>query len=246
MTSIYNTASAVQRKEWMNFAILFAIGLTEGVKCYACGRTIIGSEFVERKWNGHKYHVPVFNCACGESFGNWITEMVGARELHMIILQQLGNPKQQADLTRDCLKDLGDGIAKAVDYQGPKENGDALTAAVQDLADQLKIARRMLWMCYSQGTGYGDDGEMQWNGIDFKRERLQDIQDTIHKRGLEEFRKLGGARFIEQTKLQLEVLQAANAFDLWNDDDFGAAGELSDAVRKLREFNAQVPEVNQL
>lgn len=241
LTFAYENASPSERREWMRIAVDFAIGFTGAIKCWSCERTIVGSQLVEREWDGHKYRVPVFDCACGESFGNWITEMIEARELHSVILQRLGAQKQHAELATDVARDLGDGIAKIIGYEDPNKSGDGLTAAVQDLTDQLKIARELLWMAFSNGMGYGDDGEMQWNFIDFKRDRMQDIQNTILTRNLEKFRQLGGARFIEKTKLQLEVLQAADILEARRDRQ-GCVGrelEFYDAVRKLREFNAQ-------
>lgn len=247
----YNDATPAERTEWMNAAVLFAINLTKPVQCGICGRTIVGSRFTDREWSGHKYQVPIFDCACGQSFGNWITEMVEAYELHSIVLKQLGEATKNlqtalnenmcdvcagtgkvaapegcvcggsgkasdafqtmrrdyhhqqwcAQIARDALKDLGDGIADVINYDGLKHDGDALTAAVRDrvkelrqmvdyaggLSDQLKIARELLWAAWSNGLGYGDDGEMQWDCIDFKRMPMQEIQEIIFRRNMSQW-----------------------------------------------------------
>src|ERR1017187_6437082 len=53
-----------------------------------------------------------------------------------------------------------------------------------DLDAENKILRRLLWIAYSQGKGYGDDGEMQFEGIDFKRMTIEEIRNGITRRGL--------------------------------------------------------------
>ena len=49
----------------------------------------------------------------------------------------------------------------------------------EDLMAENKVLRRLLWICHAQGHGYGDDGEMQFDGIDFKRMSAQEIQTSI-------------------------------------------------------------------
>ena len=64
--------------------------------------------------------------------------------------------------------------------------------AAQLKADQERFranARLMnpgeLEIAYSQGKGYGDDGEMQFEGIDFKRMTIEEIQNAITRRGVQ-------------------------------------------------------------
>ena len=54
-----------------------------------------------------------------------------------------------------------------------------------ELQAENTILRRLLWIAYSQGKGYGDDGEMQFEGIDFKRMTIEEIQNAITRRGLQ-------------------------------------------------------------
>lgn len=49
--------------------------------------------------------------------------------------------------------------------------------------------RRLLWLAHGPGDGgYGDDGEMQWRGVDFKRGTVDQIERVIKERAME---KLG-------------------------------------------------------
>ena len=54
-----------------------------------------------------------------------------------------------------------------------------------ELETENKILRRLLWIAYSQGKGYGDDGEMQFEGIDFKRMTIEEIQNAITRCGVQ-------------------------------------------------------------
>lgn len=49
--------------------------------------------------------------------------------------------------------------------------------------DQLRL-RLLLWSAYNDGTGYGDDGELQLWGIDFKRSSVSEIEGAIIDRRL--------------------------------------------------------------
>ena len=54
-----------------------------------------------------------------------------------------------------------------------------------ELQAENTILRRLLWIAYSQGKGYGDDGEMQFEGIDFKRMTIEEIQNAITRCGVQ-------------------------------------------------------------
>jgi len=60
---------------------------------------------------------------------------------------------------------------------------NAPTADAPDKAENLTL-RRLLWRAHSDGTQYGDDGEMQLGMIDFKRDPVDSIQAAIRDRGL--------------------------------------------------------------
>jgi hypothetical protein len=44
--------------------------------------------------------------------------------------------------------------------------------------------RELLWMAWSNGMGYGDDGEMQFAGMDFKRDSLELLERKMYERNL--------------------------------------------------------------
>lgn len=203
----YNEATPEERRDWMDSAILFAIGVNDTIKCGTCDRTVVGSQFADREWDGHKYRVPIFDCACGESFGNWITEMVEAAELLPLFQQKL------------------------------KE--------FHERATSIENTQRLLWLAFSNGSGYGDDGEMQWNCIDFKRGSITQIAEAIERHNLNELRKQDCARMIERIKLQLDIVQAADALYRVLDKGEGPIAEtdrqneLCQKVLALRNFNTQ-------
>jgi hypothetical protein len=58
-------------------------------------------------------------------------------------------------------------------------------ARVQELEAENLILRRLLWMVYSQGRGYGDDGELQFEMIDFKRMSAQEIDALMQRRAMQ-------------------------------------------------------------
>ena len=45
--------------------------------------------------------------------------------------------------------------------------------------------RRLLWLAHNDGTAYGDDGEMQLRGVDFKRDSVDRIEEAITQWGRE-------------------------------------------------------------
>lgn len=69
--------------------------------------------------------------------------------------------------------------------EGPTESFLCLTRAVNDLRAENRIFRALLWLAWAKGGGYGDDGELQWNMIDFKRDTAQSIEAELHRIGLE-------------------------------------------------------------
>ena len=44
--------------------------------------------------------------------------------------------------------------------------------------------RELLWMAWSNGMGYGDDGELQFAGMDFKRDSLELLERKMYERNL--------------------------------------------------------------
>jgi hypothetical protein len=49
----------------------------------------------------------------------------------------------------------------------------------EELQAENKTLRRLLWLTFP--GGYGDDGEMQADGIDFKRQTAQEIEAQIDR-----------------------------------------------------------------
>lgn len=62
---------------------------------------------------------------------------------------------------------------------------DRQQAELDRLRAEREEWRKALWLAYNDGTAYGDDGEMQLWGIDFKRESLDQIIKAVVKRNVE-------------------------------------------------------------
>lgn len=61
-----------------------------------------------------------------------------------------------------------------------------LFAAAPDLIDENARLRKLLWAAHAVGDGgYGDDGELQWRGVDFKRGPISQIEELIEFRNME-------------------------------------------------------------
>jgi regulator of replication initiation timing len=80
-----------------------------------------------------------------------------------------------------------DSIAKAV-YPSKEPR---FTYSVQFMVEEIVKARmdterlrELLWMAWSNGMGYGDDGELQFAGMDFKRDSLELLERKMYERNL--------------------------------------------------------------
>lgn len=75
-----------------------------------------------------------------------------------------------------------------------------------EMEAENKIFRRLLWIAHAKGLGYGDDGEMQFDRIDFKRMTAQEIEAAITCRGQQKVNaylaSLEGQQFLAQRLAQ--------------------------------------------
>lgn len=105
--------------------------------------------------------------------------LVVIRDEHCDIHWKAGRDEANFDFIAAARTALPEAIAEIRRLQA--EN--APTADAPDKAENLAL-RRLLWLAHSDGTQYGDDGEMQIGMIDFKRDPVDSIQAAIRDRGL--------------------------------------------------------------
>lgn len=58
--------------------------------------------------------------------------------------------------------------------------------AVEEASASERILRRLLWAAHANGGGYGDDGELQFESMDFKRMPAHQLESMIAERGMKQ------------------------------------------------------------
>ena len=68
---------------------------------------------------------------------------------------------------------------------------NSLIANARKDAERL---RYLLWCAWDDGSGYGDDGEMQFDGMDFKRDPIELLEQKIQERNVSLIAAFSAAR----------------------------------------------------
>ena len=83
---------------------------------------------------------------------------------------------------------------------------------IDKLYDDLKKSemqfRELLWLRCNDGSAYGDDGEMQLWGIDFKRQPVDEIEEALYWIGIKKL--YGSEARLEERGTPNPVLESSN------------------------------------
>ena len=109
-------------------------------------------------------------------------------------IADLRRQRAEAQRQRDVRAELARALALSADEATERaEKAEVELEAARKGTERLRL-RYLLWCAWDDGSGYGDDGEMQFDGMDFKRDPIELLEQKIQERNVSLIAAFSAAR----------------------------------------------------